>query len=322
MKAMILAAGEGTRLRPLTLTKAKPVCPVAGKPLLAHTLSWLRSQGVKEAVINLSYRPEDVRGLLGDGAKFGIRLSYSLENTVLGTSGGVRHARSHFDEDFWVIYGDNLYGGSLESLAKIHKQLQAVCTIGLFRPDDPSSCGIVKREGAVVTGFLEKPTAAQIQSLGDIAANAGIYLLSPALVDRIPQGFSDFGNDCFPTWLSEGVTIVADYFQGTLVDTGSLASYIAANALFGSVQQGNGCVIAPSAKLDHVVFWDNCVVGERCTIARSAIADNCVLGADCRLIGCILGSNVRVGDGAQLVNARIQPGTTVPPGESIIIESG
>lgn len=226
MKAIILAAGAGTRLRPLTDTCPKPMLPVAGRPLLAHTLGWLRAAGVTEAALNLHHLPDVVRGGLGDGAAWGVALRYSYEPTLLGTSGAVRAIAERFpgwlEQTFLLIYGDMLLDIDLGDLLEAHRAGPAALTMALKRTADPSSQGMVELDAAGrVRRFVEKPPAWD----GGNLANAGVYLCEPSVLELIPPGPSDFGHEIIPALLSSGATVCGRLARGYMLDIGTPAAY-------------------------------------------------------------------------------------------------
>ena len=203
-RAMILAAGLGTRLRPLTDRVPKCMIPLAGRPLLEHTVLWLRGYGVTDLVINVHHLAEVVERHFGDGARFGVRIAYSREDELLGTAGAVRLGARGFEEPFIVWYGDNLSACRLDRLWARHRAGPgAAATIALFHRDDPTQSGIVglTPEGRI-TRFLEKPTPAEVFSHW---ISAGIFVLDPRVLAAIPGGrFCDFGRDVFPALLARG----------------------------------------------------------------------------------------------------------------------
>ena len=213
MKAMILAAGKGTRLAPLTDSLPKSMIPIGGKPVLEHTLIWLRCHGVAEVIINLYHQPDAIPAYFGDGSRWGVRITYSLENELLGTAGGVKHAAWFFDSPFLVLYGDNLSTCDLSQLARHHRDRGAMATMALYRRDDPSSSGIaeVNAEDRIVR-FVEKPRPEEVFSNW---VNAGIYVLSPEILELIPAGQPcDFGREVFPRMLVDGRALCGYRMQG------------------------------------------------------------------------------------------------------------
>lgn len=226
MKALILAAGEGTRLRPLTLERPKPMLPIGGVPLLELLIRLLARHGVRDVAINLHYKPEVVTSYFGDGEHWGVRLTYSYEEHILGTAGAVRRLQSFLSERFLVLYGDVLTSIDLTALSSFHTTRQAGVTAALYRVPRPWECGIVEMDGeGRIQRFVEKPPRDQMFS--DLA-NAGVYVMEPDLIADIPPDtFYDFGHDLFPCLLERGVPIYGypigpdDY----LLDIGSLDKY-------------------------------------------------------------------------------------------------
>lgn len=199
---MILAAGEGTRLRPLTLDCPKPMLRVGDRPLLAHVVAWLRYHGVRDLVINLFYRGETVSDYFGDGSHFGVRLTYSAEERLLGTAGGVRRVAGRFDDTFVLVYGDVLTDLNLGALLAFHasRPERPRMTLSLYRVPNPTACGIVNlADDGRITRFVEKPKAPEVFS--DLA-NAGVLVIDPELLQYIPDDqVFDFGHDLFPALL-------------------------------------------------------------------------------------------------------------------------
>ncbi|TAK29863.1 MAG: nucleotidyltransferase family protein [Chloroflexota bacterium] len=224
MKALVLAAGEGTRLRPLTERCPKPMLPVGHKPLLEHIVDWLRRSSVQDIAINLHYLPETITRYFGDGSAFGVRITYSHEDPILGSAGAAWKLSAFLDQPFLVVYGDLLLDVDLAALVDHHRRTAAAVTIGLKRTDDPSSNGMVDMDAAGrVLGFVEKPKSGTYR--GELA-NAGIYVVQPEIVERIPpQRFYDFGHDLFPALLSDKVPIHATLLNGYLLDIGTPEAY-------------------------------------------------------------------------------------------------
>jgi NDP-sugar pyrophosphorylase family protein len=203
---MVLAAGRGTRLRPLTDRLPKCMVPVGGKPLLEHTIDWLQGFGVAEIIINLSHLPDVIRGHLGDGKRWGVQITYSLEAEPLGTAGGVKNAARSFDGPFFLWYGDNLSTCNLARLYEVHRSKGGRATIAVHRRDDPVQSGIVGlNENDRVVRFLEKPRPEEVFSSW---VSAGIFVLERRVLDFIPEeGVSDFGRDVFPSMLTAGESL-------------------------------------------------------------------------------------------------------------------
>jgi NDP-sugar pyrophosphorylase family protein len=224
MKAMILAAGEGTRLRPLTDAAPKPMLEVGGRPLIAHLIDLLRSYGVRDIAINLHHKPEVLRAYLGDGSRFGVRITYSGEDVLLGSAGAVKKLEHLFDDSFFVLYGDVLTDIDLSALAAFHRDQAACVTIALYQAEDPARCGIVEIDGDCrVRRFLEKP---QPQEVFSKWASAGIYVVEPDILPLIPAGsFFDFGADLIPILLREGLPVRGYVSLSYFLDIGSWERY-------------------------------------------------------------------------------------------------
>jgi mannose-1-phosphate guanylyltransferase len=231
MKAVILAAGAGTRLRPLTDTCPKPMLPIAGRPLLARTLDWLCANGVSEAALNLHHLPDVVREGLGEGGAWGMSLRYSYEPTLLGTSGAVRAIAERypgwFDQTFLLLYGDMLLDIALADLLAFHRASAAELTLALKHSATPQTQGMVEVDSAGrVLRFAEKPHA---WDGGDLA-NAGVYICEPSIVAAIPPGVSDFGHDIIPVLVARGARVYGRKVTGYLLDIGTPQAYAQAQS--------------------------------------------------------------------------------------------
>jgi NDP-sugar pyrophosphorylase family protein len=226
MKAVILAAGAGTRLRPLTDTCPKPMLTIAGRPLLARTLDWLCANDVSEVALNLHHLPDVVRAGLGDGTSWGMTLHYSYEPTLLGTSGAVRAIADRypgwFDQTWLLLYGDMLLDIGLADLVTFHRAHRSALTLALKRSQTPQTQGMVEVDSAGrVLRFVEKP---QAWDGGDLA-NAGIYICEPSILSAIPAGVSDFGHDIIPNLLACGEHVSGRLVDGYLLDIGTPDAY-------------------------------------------------------------------------------------------------
>lgn len=200
-KAMLLTAGRGTRLRPLTDNIPKCMVPILGKPLLEHTIEHFRRYGITQIIINLHYLPEVVPAYFGDGGRWGVELTYATEAELLGTAGSVRNSATFFDGPFFVWYGDNLSNCRLDLLWQQHLSQGGVATIALHQREDPTQSGIVGLDSDNrITRFVEKPRLDQIFSHW---VNAGIFLLERSVINEIPLAAPvDFGRDVFPQLLA------------------------------------------------------------------------------------------------------------------------
>jgi NDP-sugar pyrophosphorylase family protein len=223
VKAFILAAGLGTRLRALGLDLPKVMVPIGGQPLLQHHFEWFRQQGVTEFILNLHYLPEKITDFFGDGRRFGVKITYSPEPELLGTAGGVKKMEAALrDGPFLVIYGDNLIRIELAPFIEFHRQRRAVATVALFESAEPWTGGVLDTDSTgKVLRFREKPDRKEISTN---LINSGIYLLEPAVLDAIPAGlFCDFGKDVFPKLLAAGTPLYAMKPKAYIHDIGTPA---------------------------------------------------------------------------------------------------
>ena len=236
MRVMVMAAGLGTRLRPLTEHLPKPVAPVGNRPCAEHLLRRIAAAGCSGAVMNLHYRPDEITSTLGDGSAYGVPLEYSLEPTLLGTAGGTRNCRSFLTEDdaaFLVTSGDGLHTIDLAALAAAHRASGALATITVKRVEDVTGFGVVVTDDAGRVGsFQEKPAPAD--ALSDLV-NVGVYCFDAAIFDEIPAtGASDFGSEILPGLVAAGADVRAWTTDAYWSDIGSLEELVAANLAIAS----------------------------------------------------------------------------------------
>jgi len=224
MKGMILAAGMGTRLRPLTDNLPKIMLPIAGRPLLDYIVRLYRENGIDEIAINLHYQPEAVREHLGDGRRFGVHVTYSMEKKLLGTAGALGRLRDFFTETFVAINGDMLTSIDIAAQVDFHRSRNATATIALFEVADPTSRGVVELNGNQrIKRFVEKPAADQVFSN---LVNAGVYVMEPEVLKSIPDDtYADLGTDTFPRLLRDGKRLFGYPSSDYLLDIGTLTSY-------------------------------------------------------------------------------------------------
>jgi len=339
MKAVIMAGGEGTRLRPLTSNQPKPMLPMANRPMMEHVVELLRTHGFDDIVVTVAFMANAIRSYFDDGSEFGVRMVYATEETPLGTAGSVRNAQAQLDERFLVISGDVLTDIDLGAVVDDHVRTGALATIALKAVEDPLEFGIViTREDGSIERFLEKPTWGEVFS---DTINTGIYVLEPAIFDFIPEGRPvDFSGEVFPAVLEEGRPLQGFVAEGYWEDVGTLEAYLRAHQdildqrvqvqvsgfpLRQGVWLGKGADVHPTATVESpAVIGDNCSVGAGATVGeysvlglnvqvapnaiinRSVIHDNAFLGAGTRLDGCVVGracdlrQNVRCEEGVVL----------------------
>jgi mannose-1-phosphate guanylyltransferase len=334
MRAMILAAGLGTRLRPLTYVMPKPVAPILNRPIVVWIAELLARHGFEEVVANLSYLPEQIREVLGDGSDFGLRISYSEEPEPLGTAGGVGKARDFLSEtdSFLIISGDALTDIDLGAMREAHEanvERGAIGTLATKHVDDTTQFGVViAGDDGRVQGFQEKPEPAE--ALSDLA-NCGIYMFSSEIFDHFPPadfvspagdedqpaGFVDWAMDVFPALLDGDVPFYSHRIDAYWNDVGSVGEFVQGNldALSGAVsiqppapEVSEGVYAGPGSDLDAVKVKPPVLIGSRCQVGVGAnlhgpvvIGDGCQLGADAMLRDCVVLPGAEVPAGALVV---------------------
>lgn len=348
MKAMIMAAGVGSRLMPLTMHVPKPMIPVANRPLMDNILRWLKGQQFQSLICNLHYHPKAIREYFSDGREWGVDLKYSPESELLGTAGGVKNCEWFLDQPFAVVSGDALTDIELQQMMEFHKKSGALATIALKPVAEVEQFGIVVTDdGQRIQRFQEKPRNDEACSN---LANTGIYIFEPEIFKYIPpRQFYDFGKQLFPYL----VKIKAPFFGMPVskywCDIGSINSYREAqiDALTGKVDisipgevrimpNGARVLLGENVSIGERVQWQGTnVVGEGCSIAAGAKISNSVLwneirvGRDSRiddaLVGseCILGERVWIASGA-VVNSGCEfaDGMQVPAHAKVFQSSG
>jgi len=310
---MVLAAGLGTRLRPLTYEITKPMVPVLDRPVMAHILDLLDRHGFQQVIANLHYFPDSIR------EHFGERLSYRYEEELLGTAGGVRACKEFFgDEAFLIISGDALTDIDLGAFVARHRAAGGIATLAVKRVADTREYGVVLHDSeGRITGFQEKPEPAE--ALSDLG-NCGIYIFEPEIFDYFPERpFADWAQDVFPALLANDVPFHIHEIREYWNDVGSLAELRQGtfDALRGELRlQVTGREVRPGVTLagDEQGLPDDLEVDGQAWIGRDV-----EIGQGVRLMGpIVLGDGARVGDGAQLREAIVFPGTDVAPGAIMI----
>jgi mannose-1-phosphate guanylyltransferase/phosphomannomutase len=317
MKAVIMAGGSGTRLRPLTCNLPKPMVPVAGKPMSEHIVNLLKKHGFDDIVFTLHYLPDAIRDYFGDGSDFGCKISYSVEEgKPLGTAGCVKAIQDHLDSTFIVISGDSLTDMDLGKALEFHKEKKSKATLVLKRVENPLEYGVVitDNEGRIQR-FVEKPGASEIFS---DTVNTGTYILEPEVMLYVVMGREqDFSNDLFPLLLLRNEPMYGYVADGYWCDIGNLAVYRQAHrdVLDGLVNinidlpqiepgvfVGHGSQIDASVQLEGpVMIGKNCRIGRETVISKySVIGDNVVIQEKASLKQPVIWSNAYVGSNAQL----------------------
>lgn len=333
MKAVILAGGEGTRLRPLTETVPKPMVRLCGRPVVEYMLELLAANGVEEAVFTLRYLSEQLRSHFSSAEFAGIRLLFAEEERPLGTAGSVRAAVGALDAPLLVASGDALCDLPLREAVEMHESTGAAATIVTTRVGDPREYGLVLADSTGrVTGFVEKPSFSQATSE---LANTGIYILSPAAVDMIPQGEKfDFASDLFPLLLKNGMRMQSCALDGYWCDVGDLEAYrrVQSDLLegrvrcslpgkrddFGNLVRGRHpagrYLLHPPVYLgEGVQIGENAVIG-----AGSVLDDGCTVAAGATVEGCVLLPHSLLGERASACCAVICAGGSVKSRASLL----
>lgn len=331
MKAIIMAGGFGTRLRPLTLGVPKPMVPMANKPMMEHVVNLLKKHGFDEILSLLYFQPEAITDYFGDGKKFGIKMEYMLAEDDFGTAGSVRNAYADFfkGEPILIISGDVLTDFDLSSVMSFHKDRKADATMVLTQMENPLSYGVVITDhDGKITRFLEKPTWGEVFS---DQINTGIYVLEPKVTEMIPhKEFFDFSKDLFPKMLSQGMALYGCNIQGYWRDIGNISEYVNAHhdILKGEVIIDLGynmlkhddsiLWIGKNQNVDESVEYEGvAILGDHvhiepdCKISNSVIGDNCIIGAKSRISNSIIWNDSVISEQAEVTQALLMNQTKV-----------
>src|SRR3989440_6410724 len=339
MKAVVMAGGEGTRLRPLTSNQPKPMVPIVGKPCMEHIVELLRKHGFEDVIVTVAFLPQAIRSYFGDGESLGVNIEYSVEDSPLGTAGSVRLASAKLDETFVVISGDALTDVNLAKIVEFHRKHGAAVTIGLKSVENPLEFGIVVTDDeGRIERFLDKPSWGQVFS---DTINTGIYVLEPEVLRHIPTDRPyDFSKELFPLLLEMGRPLYGYVMDGYWQDIGNLDQFRQANfdaldekvrlnipgirirgnvwvgdgvdihdidALEGPAFLGNYCRIAPDASVGpYSVLSTSVTLRERALTSRSIIDASTSIGRSAVVEGAIVGrscdlrAHVRVHEGVAI----------------------
>ncbi len=326
MKAVIMAGGEGSRLRPLTCNRPKPMVPIANRPVMEHIIELLKKYGIKDIAVTLQYMPEIIKDYFGDGSEFGVNLNYYIEDVPLGTAGSVKNAEEFLDEPFIVISGDALTDINLDKALEFHRKREAVATLVLKKVESPIEYGVVVTDKAgKITRFLEKPSWGEVFS---DTVNTGIYVLNPEILGYIkPNQMFDFSKDVFPELLKENRPMFGFVTENYWCDIGDLEAYVSvhndildkkvdiridAKEVRQGVWVGEGAVISREASIKPPVFIgkntiirDGCHIGsytvigdhnhlfEGSSVKRSIFWKGCILKGHSQFRGSVLCNKVQ-----------------------------
>lgn len=328
MKAMVLAAGLGTRLRPLTDEISKPMIPVVNKPIMEHIIELLQAHNIRQLFVNLHYYAEAIRGYFLGGSRWGVDIWYSHEEELMGTAGGVKKVESYFRDDaFIVICGDVLTDINLSQLISFHKEKKALATIALTKVKDPSKYGVViTDEMGRIRDFQEKPS--RKEALSNLAS-CGIYVFEPEILNYIPEEkFYDFGRNLFPLLVANSEPVYGFLHQDYWLDIGNPDAYMEGNfdALAGKVKVklpgaqvgediwvGSGTFIADEVKLrPPLCIGRNCLVRNRAKLnGPVVIGDSNLIEEGAMFERGIKWENGHIGRGASILGGIIGDSTVV-----------
>jgi NDP-sugar pyrophosphorylase family protein len=307
MKAMVLAAGLGLRMRPLTTLRAKPALPVLNRPLLCWTLERLARHGVTDVAINLHHLPRSITKAVGDGGAFGLRVRFSRERRILGTGGGPRRLRDFLgDEPVLLVNGDVFFDFDLAGLVAKHRASGCAATLALKpNPDRGAYSAVVTGRSGRILSIHGLPRAAR----GPVSLFTGVHVIEPALLDRLPPGPSDSVRDLYVPLIAEGAPLLGVRVRGAWYDLGSPRLYLAAQASLlaagfggprGSLVDGSAR-IGPGARVGRSVIGPGSHVGAGASVVESVLWDGVVVGARATVRRSILASGVRVAAGRAVV---------------------
>ncbi|MHB1341170.1 MAG: sugar phosphate nucleotidyltransferase [Coriobacteriia bacterium] len=349
MKAVIMAGGEGTRLRPLTSMRPKPMVPIVNQPVMEHILGLVKHHGISEVVATLAFMPKVIEDYFGDGEEWGMSITYAVEESPLGTAGSVKNAEDALKDDvFLVISGDALTDINLTEIIDFHRAHNGPVTIALKRVPDPLDFGVViTDDDGKIQRFLEKPTWGQVFS---DTINTGIYVLDPLVFDFIPEGKAyDFSSELFPALMEAGHDLYGFVSEGYWCDVGSLESYVQAHRDIldekahiyvpgakarGDIWYGKGADVDPGASIgskvvigantrvrsgarigDYTVIGDGCLIGHDVDVEHSILWSDSFIGAGSEVKGAVLCRGVDI-----RARARVQPGAAI--GDETVVGRG
>jgi len=340
LRGVIIAGGFGTRLRPLTLRRPKPLMPVANRPFLEYQVAQLKAAGADEIVFATNYLAERIEAHFGDGSRFGVRMRYAVETEPLGTAGAIRNAVEGLPPDRAIVFnGDILTDFDIGAIVRQHLENRAAVTLTLYRVNRPHPYGVIQvADDGGVQAFLE-PTEEQKRAAdrgepmeGSDFINAGIYIMEPEVIARIPLRPCSIEREFYPQILAEGERVYGVEGRGFWLDIGRPAQYLRATRalLSGEVKTA----LPPAGRRTEQGYWlgaeteiepdaeieAGCHIGDyACIEARVQLSGYTVVGAGCaigggsRLHGCILGERVQIGDGCHLIDCILDDEVVIEP---------
>lgn len=279
MRAIVLSAGYGTRLWPLTEDRTKPAIPILGKPLVGYVAEYLAGYGIDEIVVNLHHRPESVRRALGDGSRFGVKLYYVEEPVILGTSGALDNTREFFEQEtFVVVNGKILTDIDLNAALETHRSMNAIATLVLLPNTRRERFSVVETEAGRIRRFAGMPVAGEAGEAPLMFT--GIHILEPRILEYVPRGvFSDSVIDVYPKAIANGEVVAAHVASGKWRELSTLRRYLDISVELlqeegKSFVAGAQTVISPSATVTDSILWDDVEVAAGASVNRAILADN------------------------------------------------
>lgn len=317
MKAIILVGGQGTRLRPLTVNTPKAMVPVLNKPFLEHVINHLSQHNVKDIILTQGHLSQPIESYFGDGSRFGVRLTYVIEESPLGTAGAVKNSQSHLTESFLVLNGDIFTNLDISAMIDFHRQQKAMATIALTPVEDPTRYGLVETdEDGRILRFMEKPRPEDVTTN---MINAGTYVLEPQVLDKMPpQQEYSFERQVFPKLLQENETVFSFASNSYWTDIGHPEHYLKLNLDLLSEQgssygfpKGTEVIIGKDSQVDAaasitgpVLIGQNCFVGTGVQIkGPTVIGDNCRLEENALVTESVIWQNTFIGAGSQVIKS-------------------
>jgi mannose-1-phosphate guanylyltransferase / phosphomannomutase len=324
MKAVIIAGGLGTRLRPLTYNTPKPIVPVANRAFVLHQIELLRQHGISEVILNLHYLSDSIKSILDDGKDLGIKIVYSIEEHPLGTAGAVKNAEEFFDDGPMVVFnGDVLTDINISQIVDFHKKKKAKVTLTLTRVEDPTAYGLILTDKeSRVSHFIEKPSWEQLANLSAEGPadtiNAGIYVIDPKIFKNVPKGVEySFERQLFPELLEQGEPIYGYISDRYWIDIGKPTQYQSAHEailrnevavrVFGA-RSDRGVRIGENAKIDKTVkLLGPAIIGKEVSIGAetkikdyTVLGEGVVVGQECSIAQTIVWEGTRIGSHVSL----------------------
>jgi len=332
MQALILAGGEGARLRPLTIHTPKPIVPLANRPFLFYQIELLKRAEIRDITLSLSYQPSKIEGIFGDGEDLGLRIRYVVEATPMGTAGAYKYAQERLNQTTIVFNGDILTDINIAEIVAYHHEKRAVATVALAPVENPSAYGLVEAgPDGRVRRFVEKPKPEEITCN---AINAGIYVLEPGVLNYIPAGekFS-FEYQLFPALLAANEQFYAYTWPGYWIDIGAPQRYLQANKdlINGRLKSFDvtrpalmineadaetiridarsvidpSCIFKPGVEIVNSVLGPNCIIEERARIENSVLLAGTRVGKAAEISDSVTGKSCLIGRNAKVTNATL-----------------